>query len=403
MIAETIIMNADMRITPLLHMMVKLQASDLYLTTGAYASLKVRGQLQRITRDPLRPGNIRQLAEEVLTRSEIEQFFTQRELNKALTLKDIGRFRMNLYFQRGEVSMVIRHIRNRVANPDDLGLPPVLKQMVMGRDGLVLFVGTTGSGKSTSMAALIQYRNERHPGHILTIEDPIEYTFTHGQSIIGQREVGFDTLSYSNAMREAMREAPDMIMVGEARDLETMDAVLGFADTGHLVLSTLHAANTVQALERILYMFPNDTKNRLLMDLSLNLRCIIAQRLVPGLEEDKVYLATEVLINTPYVAELIRKGKISELREVVEKGSADGMQSFDASLLQLYQQGKISHTRALEFASSKNNLEWQLNFGDTEPTNTASRPRSDESMPILDVGLDDLGGFNVLEPVTVTP
>ncbi len=366
MAAETVMMNADMRITPLLHMMVKMQASDLYLTTGAYASLKVRGQLQRITRDPLRPGNIRQLAEEVLTRTEIEQFFTQRELNKGLTLKDIGRFRMNLYFQRGEVSMVIRHIRNRIADPDDLRLPEILKQMVMGRDGLVLFVGTTGSGKSTSMAALIQYRNERHPGHILTIEDPIEYTFSHGQSIIGQREVGFDTLSYSNAMREAMREAPDMIMVGEARDLETMDAVLGFADTGHLVLSTLHAANVVQALERIVYMFPSETKNRLLMDLSLNLRCIVAQRLVPGLDEGKVHLAAEVLVNTPYAAELIRKGKISELREVVEKGSADGMQSFDQALVRLYQERKISRERALEFANSKNNLEWQLNFGESD-------------------------------------
>jgi twitching motility protein PilU len=271
---------------------------------------------------------------------------------------------MNLYFQRGEVSMVIRHIRNRIADPDDLRLPEILKQMVMGRDGLVLFVGTTGSGKSTSMAALIQYRNERHPGHILTIEDPIEYTFSHGQSIIGQREVGFDTLSYSNAMREAMREAPDMIMVGEARDLETMDAVLGFADTGHLVLSTLHAANVVQALERIVYMFPSETKNRLLMDLSLNLRCIVAQRLVPGLDEGKVHLAAEVLVNTPYAAELIRKGKISELREVVEKGSADGMQSFDQALVRLYQERKISRERALEFANSKNNLEWQLNFGE---------------------------------------
>ncbi|MBK8452730.1 MAG: PilT/PilU family type 4a pilus ATPase [Thiofilum sp.] len=402
MIAETIMINADMRITPLLHMMVKMQASDLYLTTGAYASLKVRGQLQRITRDPLRPGNIRQLAEEVLTRSEIEQFFTQRELNKGLTLKDIGRFRMNLYFQRGEVSMVIRHIRNRVANPDDLGLPNVLKQMVMGRDGLILFVGTTGSGKSTSMAALIQYRNERHHGHILTIEDPIEYTFTHGQSIIGQREVGFDTLSYSNAMREAMREAPDMIMVGEARDLETMDAVLGFADTGHLVLSTLHAANAVQALERILYMFPGDTKSRLLMDLSLNLRCVIAQRLVPGLEEGKVHLAAEVLINTPYVAELIRKGKISELREVVEKGSADGMQSFDSALLQLHQQNKISRERALEFSSSRNNLEWQLNFGESESNTTKPRPKHSETMPVLEVGLDDLSHFDVLEPLEAT-
>lgn len=382
MVAEKVMMNTDMRITPLLHMMVKMQASDLYLTTGAFASLKVRGQLHRITRDPLRPGNIRQLAEEVLTRTEIEQFFTQRELNKGLTLKDIGRFRMNLYFQRGEVSMVIRHIRNRIANPDDLNLPDVLKQMVMGRDGLVLFVGTTGSGKSTSMAALIQYRNERHPGHILTIEDPIEYTFTHGQSIIGQREVGFDTLSYSNAMREAMREAPDMIMVGEARDLETMDAVLGFADTGHLVISTLHAANVVQALERIVYMFPSEVKNRLLMDLSLNLRCIVAQRLVPGIEEGKVHLAAEVLVNTPYAAELIRKGKISELREVVDKGSADGMVSFDQSLVRLYQERKITREKALEFASSKNNLEWQLNFGEGDKSKDKSR--GDNSNQVLD-------------------
>ena len=357
------LVDEDMRITPLLHMMVKQKASDIYLTTGAYASIKVRGNLQRISRQPMKPGNIRQLAEEVLSPSEIESFFEARELNKGLALKGIGRFRMNLYFQRGEVSMVIRHIRSDIASPDDLGLPSVLKDIVMGHHGLLLFVGSTGSGKSTSMASLIQYRNERHCGHILTIEDPIEYTFSHGESIVGQREVGFDTLSYANAMREAMREAPDVIMVGEARDAETMEAVLGFADTGHLAISTLHAINVVQALERILYLFPGESKSRVLMDLSLNLRGIVAQRLIPSMDDEGVHLAAEVLVNTPYAAELIRKGQFNELGEVIEKGSSDGMVSFDQSLYQLYREKKITKNSALEYATSRNNLEWQINFG----------------------------------------
>jgi twitching motility protein PilU len=357
------LVDEDMRITPLLHMMVKQRASDIYLTTGAHASIKVRSQLQRISREPMKPGNIRQLAEEVLSPSEIESFFENRELNKGLALKGIGRFRMNLYFQRGEVSMVIRHIRSNIASPDDLNLPTALTEMVMGHNGLILFVGSTGSGKSTSMASLIQYRNERHCGHILTIEDPIEYTFSHGKSIVGQREVGFDTLSYANAMREAMREAPDMIMVGEARDAETMEAVLGFADTGHLVISTLHAINVIQALERILYLFPGESKGRVLMDLSLNLRGIVAQRLIPAENGEGLHLAAEMLVNTPYAAELIRKGQFNELSEVIEKGSSDGMVSFDQSLLRLFRENKISKQSALEYATSRNNLEWQINFG----------------------------------------
>ncbi len=357
------LIDEDMRLSPLLHMMVKQQASDIYLTTGAHASIKVRGSLRKISKDPMRPGNIRQLAEEVLTSGEMEAFFTTREFNKGVALKGIGRFRMNLYFQRGEVSMVIRHIRSNIASPDDLALPAVLKELVMRRDGLILFVGSTGSGKSTSMASLIQYRNERHCGHILTIEDPIEYTFRHGQSIIGQREVGFDTLSYANAMREAMREAPDMIMVGEARDASTMGAVLGFADTGHLVLSTLHAINVVQALERILYLFGAEDKNRVLMDLSLNLRGIVAQRLVPSENGNELHLAAELLVNTPYVSELIRKGHFNDLPEVIEKGTSDGMVSFDQSLYRLLREKKISRHSALEYATSRNNLEWQINFG----------------------------------------
>ncbi len=358
----TILTETELRITPMLNMMVKQGASDLYLTTGAHATIKMRGQLKRISREPMKPGNIRQLAEEILTATEIEAFFADRELNKGFSLKGIGRFRMNFYFQRGEVSMVIRHIRSDIRSPDELKLPEVLKKLVMQKEGMLLFVGSTGSGKSTSMASLIQHRNEHHSGHILTIEDPIEYTFRHGKSIIGQREVGFDTLSYANAMREAMREAPDMIMVGEVRDTETMDAVLGFADTGHLVLSTLHATNVIQAMERMLYLFPSENKNRVLMDLSLNLRGIVAQRLIPD-EQDGLHLAAEVLVNTPYVAELIRTGQFGELKDIIAKGSVDGMQTFDQALYQLYIDRYISKTVALEYAASRNDLEWQINFG----------------------------------------
>lgn len=364
----TVMTEADMRITPLLNMMVKQGASDLYLTTGAHATLKVRGQLRRISREPMKPGNIRQLAEEILSATEIESFFTDRELNKGFSLKGIGRFRMNFYFQRGEVSMVIRHIRSDIRTPEELKLPEVLKKLVMQKEGMLLFVGSTGSGKSTSMASLIQHRNENHCGHILTIEDPIEYTFRHGKSIIGQREVGFDTLSYSNAMREAMREAPDMIMVGEVRDTETMDAVLGFADTGHLVLSTLHATNVIQALERMLYLFPGENKSRVLMDLSLNLRGIVAQRLIPD-DNDGLHLAAEVLVNTPYVAELIRTGQFGELKDIIAKGTVDGMQTFDQALYRLYSDKHISKAIALEYAGSRNDLEWQINFGAAQGKN----------------------------------
>lgn len=368
------LIEEDMRLSPLLHMMVKQQASDIYLTTGAHASVKVRGSLRKISKEPLKPGNIRQLAEEVLSPGEMETFFASREFNKGIALKGIGRFRMNLYFQRGEVSMVVRHIRSNISSPDDLNLPPVLKELVMRRDGLILFVGSTGSGKSTSMAALLQYRNERHCGHILTIEDPIEYTFRHGQSIVGQREVGFDTHSYANAMREAMREAPDMIMVGEARDAATMGAVLGFADTGHLVISTLHAINVSQALERILYLFASEDKNRVLMDLSLNLRAIVAQRLIPSENGEGIHLAAEVLVNTPYVAELIRKGQFNDLPEVIEKGTSDGMISFDQSLYKLLRDKKISKQSALEYATSRNNHEWQISFGNGSFVADAYKP-----------------------------
>ncbi len=350
-----------MKISPYLEEMVKRDASDLYLTTGARASLKIMGEMQHLTKENMKPGSIAVLAKDILTEREWIDFQKFKEMNKGLSVVNIGRFRVNVYYQRGEVSMVIRHIRSEIKTPEELGIPEVLKKLVMGKEGLVLFVGATGSGKSTSMASLIQYRNQQHAGHILTIEDPIEFAFKHNKSIIGQREIGFDTLSYKNAMREAMREAPDVIMVGETRDTETMQAVLGFADTGHLVLSTLHATNVTQAMERILYMFPAEQKHRVLMDLSLNLKGIIAQKLIPN-TRGSVVLATEILVNTPFVGETIRKGNLQQLHELTEKGTSDGMRSFDQSLLELYRMGKIDRDAALENATSRNNLEWQLSF-----------------------------------------
>lgn len=375
-----------MKITPYLEEMVKREASDLYLTTGAFASLKVTGKLERISKEKMMPGDIAELAKEIMTDKEWVLFRRNKEMNKGISLRDLGRYRMNFYFQRGEVSMVVRYVRNHIPAPEDLGLPEVLKKLVMKKSGLFLFVGSTGSGKSTSMASLIQYRNKRDDGHILTIEDPIEFTYRHDKSIIGQREVGLDTLSYENAMREAMREAPDVILVGEIRSTATVDAAMGFADTGHLVISTLHATNSIQALERLVYLLPAEQKERVLMDMSLNLLAIIAQRLIPG-TGGKYVLATEVLVNSPYSAEVIRKGHFQELKEIIEKGAVDGMHTFDQSLVNLYKQGKITRELALDNATSKNNLEWMLSFDENSDKEVKETENSfsekGESLPVL--------------------
>ncbi|RTZ65268.1 MAG: type IV pili twitching motility protein PilT [Aquificaceae bacterium] len=358
-----------MKIKSYLNAMVKYNASDLYLTTGAKASIKVQGGLKHITNNRMGPGIIAALAKDLMSDEEWLIFRKTKEMNKGISIRDVGRFRVNAYHQRGEVSMVIRYVRSEILSPEMLGLPDVLKDLVMKKEGLLLFVGSTGAGKSTSMASLIQYRNERHAGHMLTIEDPIEFVFQHDKSIIGQREVGFDTLSYVSAMREAMREAPDVIMVGEIRDTETAESVMGFADTGHLVITTLHATSTTQALERLLYLFPKEHKQRVLMDLSLNLRGIVAQRLIKG-TRGQLVLATEVLINTPFISEVIRNGETQQLKELLEKGAGDGMYSFDQSLVSLYKNGDISKEEAAENATSRNNLEWRLNFDEKKETNS---------------------------------
>jgi twitching motility protein PilU len=355
-----------MKIDPYLQYMAEKDASDLFLTTGAPASIKIQGEVIPVAESALKPGVVRRVADEIMSEEQREKFEATKEMNLGLSIPDVGRFRVNIYMQRGEASMVIRYISSQIPAIDSLHVPPVLKKLVMHKSGLVLMVGATGTGKSTTLSSMIDYRNSVKSGHILTIEDPIEFTFTHKKSIIGQREVGIDTMSYQSALREAMREAPDVIMIGEIRDSETMQAALNFADTGHLVLSTLHAVNSNQALDRIINLFPAAARNKILQDLSLNLRCIVSQRLIKGVEAKRVP-AVEVLINSPFVAELVVQGKISQIKEIMEKSASVGMQTFDQSLLELAEAGVISREEALSNADSRNNLEWRMNFGGGTP------------------------------------
>ena len=361
-----------MNLQPYLKLMAERGGSDIFFTTGAPVSMNIAGKMHPIGKTALEPGMTKEIAYSVMDENQKMGFEATMEMNLGMSLAGIGRYRINIYTQRGEVSMVIRYIKSVIPSLDELKLPDKLKDLVCHRKGLVLVVGATGSGKSTSLASMIQYRSQAMPGHILTIEDPIEFTFNHNKSIVGQREVGLDTLSYENALREAMREAPDVIMIGEVRDRETMEAAIQYADTGHLCLSTLHSVNANQTLDRILSFFPPDSRNQILMDLSLNLQAIVSQRLVTGLKGKRV-AAIEILVNSPYISELIRKGDFHEIKAIMEKGEADGMQTFDQSLYQLFLDGKIDIQTALSYADSRSNLEWKINFGGG--AGQESRPR----------------------------
>lgn len=347
---------------PYLKVMVEKQGSDLFFVTGAPPNMKLQGKTSAIAKKPFETGQVQKLVYSLLSDEQIRDFEINRELNLGFTLESIGRFRVNIFIQRSEVSMVIRYIKWEIPTLDELGLPQVLKSIVMNHSGMVLVVGSTGSGKSTTMAAMLDHRNKMEGGHILTIEDPIEFVFRHNKSIISQREVGIDTLSYQNALREALREAPEVIMIGEARDGETMKAAINFADTGHLCMTTLHAVNSNQAMDRIMNMFPSDMRNQLLMDLSLNLKAVISQRLVPAMD-GKLACAVEVMMNSPYISELLREGNFNEIKEIMEKGDTVGMQTFDQSLYNLYKADKITIKSALAYADSSTNLEWKINFG----------------------------------------
>jgi twitching motility protein PilU len=372
-----------MNLQPYLKLMSEQQASDMYFTTGAPVAVRIEGVMRPVGKSMLTPGMTKKLAYDLLTPAQIQDFERNLEMNMGMSYTDLGRFRVNIYLQRGEVSMVIRYIKADIPTIDELGLPDIYKKMINRKKGLVLVVGATGMGKSTSLASMLDHRNESETGHILTIEDPIEFMFHHKKSIIGQREVGLDTLSFDNALREAMRETPDVIMIGEVRDHVTMQAALRYADTGHLCLTTLHATNANQTLDRIINMFSNEVRNQILMDLSLNLNVVLAQRLVPKQDGTRV-AAVEVMVNTPYVAKLIREGDFFTIKEVMEKSGEEGMQSFDQSLYDLYKDGTIDLETALANADSSANLEWRINFGggvkpaDDEKEETLEFPSNSE-------------------------
>ncbi|MFV2003992.1 MAG: PilT/PilU family type 4a pilus ATPase [Gammaproteobacteria bacterium] len=351
-----------MNLQPYLKLMSEQHASDMYFTTGAPVSCRIEGALRPVGKSMLNPGMTKKLAYDLLSPAQIKDFEKNLELNLGVSYTDLGRFRINIYMQRGEVSMVIRYIRSEIPTIDELGLPEVYKTMIMRKKGLILIVGATGMGKSTSLASMLDHRNMNENGHILTIEDPVEFMFRHKKCIVSQREVGLDTLSFENALREAMRETPDVIMIGESRDRETMESALRYADTGHLCLTTLHATNAYQALDRMLNFFPGNTHNQVLMDLSLNLNCIMAQRLVKT-EDGTRIPAIEVMANTPYISKLIRDGNFHEISDVMAKGNDAEMKTFDQSLLELFKAGKISLETALVNADSSSELEWKINFG----------------------------------------
>ena len=344
-----------------LRTMVDKDASDLYLSSGAAASVKLDGTLQPLEETTLSAEQVKDIAYAVMDSEQIAEFEKKPEMNLAISAAGIGRFRVNIFRQRNSISLVIRNIKTDIPNWELLGLPSILTDVIMEKRGLVLFVGATGSGKSTSLASLIDYRNTNTAGHIITIEDPIEFVHSHKKSIVNQREVGVDTDSYEDALKNTLRQAPDVILIGEIRDRDTMEHALAFAETGHLAISTLHANNANQALDRIINFFPEDRRNQLLLDLSLNLRAFISQRLIKT-AGGKRAAAVEILLGTPLVQDMIRRGDIHEIKEVMQKSENLGMQTFDRALYKLVEAGRISADEALKNADSPNNLRLTLSL-----------------------------------------
>ena len=345
------------------------KGSDLYLSVGSSPMMKIQGRMTSIGDTKLKPSLVLEIARELLGQEGLMNFVQDKSANFAHSIPGVGRFRVNGFFQRNEVGFVIRAIRSNIPTLDDLRLPPIIGQLALEKRGLILFVGATGSGKSTSLAAMIQYRNQNDAGHILTIEDPIEFLHTNAKSLVNQREVGIDAVSYQDALENALRQAPDVILMGEVRARETMDYAVAFAETGHLCLSTLHANNANQAIDRIINFFPADRRNQLLMDLSLNLRAIVSQRLLPTMDGGRA-AAIEVMINTPRISELILKGEIHSIKDTMEKGAEYGMRTFDQALLEMVLDGRIDEDTAIKNADSQNNL--RLMIREQRPASAAS-------------------------------
>lgn len=374
----------------LLRLMVEKGGSDLFITAGVPPSMKVNGKLVAVSKTPMSPEMTRETVYSVMNEQQRRDFSETHECNFAISARGIGRFRVSAFFQRNLAGMVLRRIETQIPTIDELRLPKVLKDLSMTKRGLVLFVGATGTGKSTSLAAMVGHRNKNSSGHIISIEDPIEYIHQHQGCIVTQREVGIDTESFDIALKNTLRQAPDVILIGEVRTRETMDYAVAFAETGHLCLATLHANNANQALDRIINFFPVDRHQQVWMDLSLNLKAIVAQQLVPTPDGKGRRAAIEVLINTPLVADMIRKGEVHELKNLMKRSTEHGMQTFDQALYNLYKNGEINYEDALLHADSANDLRLMIKLGsDTEVDHltTASQGLS------LEVSDDDKARF----------
>jgi twitching motility protein PilU len=359
-------------------MMVQKKASDLFITAGRAPSIKVDGRILQVSKAPLTMQQSRQYVMSVMSDVQQKEFESTRECNFAINAKGIGRFRVSAFVQRDAVGMVMRRIETRIPTMEELRLPTVLQDLALSKRGLVIFVGATGTGKSTSLAAMIGFRNRKTSGHIISIEDPVEFIHSHEGCIITQREVGIDTDSYDVALKNTLRQAPDVILIGEIRSRETMQHALTFAETGHLCLSTLHANNANQALDRIIHFFPEDQREQVFMDLSLNLRAVVAQQLIRRADGKGRRACIEVLLNSPYASELIRKGEIPKLKELMKRSTEQGMMTFDQNLVALYQQGEITHEDALAYADSENDVRLAIRMAQTRTSD-----------PILGGDLDD--------------
>ena len=367
-----------MDIKLLLRLMAEKNASDLFFSTGAPPHMKIEGVSTPMGQGALPAGAIKNIAYDIMTQKQIDEFEEEWEQNFAISVDDIGRFRVNVFMQRGEVGMVMRHIKSDIPNLDDLNMPPAISQLVMERAGLVLICGPTGSGKSTTLASMIDYRNRRDTSHILTIEDPIEFLHEHKLSIIDQREIGVDTKSYRHALKNAMREAPDLILIGEIRDQEAMQYALSYAQTGHLCLATIHGNNSKQVLERIRNMVPKEQRSSLMKELSSVLKGIVSQRLVMSQSGTRV-AALEILMKAPDIQDIIQKGALEELKKAIEKHRMDGMMSFDQSLFAFYESGVITRADALRFAESKTDLSLQMRLAESGGNSLSNQQTGNKS------------------------
>lgn len=351
-----------MNVKPLFKLMVEKKASDLFFAPFAPAKIKIDGKIMPVNKLEMTPKMVKQAAIELMNEDLMEQFTRDLEVDFAISEPGLGRFRVNVFHQRGNVAMVLRYITHEMPVLDDLGMPPQIKDLVMLRRGLILMVGASGNGKSTTLAAMVNHRNEKTSSHIITIEDPIEFLHPNKQSIVNQREVGLDTKSYAAAMKSAMRAAPDVIQIGEIRDRESMQSAIDMAGTGHLVLATLHSNNAPETLDRIINMFPQEQHSQVFLDLAHYLRAIISQRLVRSRTGKRV-AAVELMLNTPHIKDLIMRGDISEVKEALRGSGEKGVQNFDDALLKLYKDGTITLEEAMSHADSRSNLEAKINFG----------------------------------------